>query len=431
MAKPCGPVCNLACGYCFYRPKEALYPGASYRMSRAVLTRFIEETLAAHPQDGEVVFAWQGGEPTLMGLDFFEEAVAMINDRRSSQQRVAHTLQTNGTQLDAAWCQFLAKHHFLVGLSLDGPQVLHDTYRVDMRRRGTFDRVRAAYDELVHHGVDVNLLCAVHAANADCPLDVYRFFRDDLAARYLQFIPIVEREEEPRRSLEESASVHPGPVESPVRAHAHPRSVTPGQFGRFLTEIFDEWVRRDVGRVFVQLFDATLANFAGEPSSLCVTSETCGTALALEFNGDVYSCDHYVDAEHRLGNLQQQRLPAMIDSSEQQRFGRSKRDSLPRQCRDCSVRFACHGGCPKDRFATTSDGEAGLNFLCAGYRHFYQHVTDAMRFMASELRSGRSPANVMREMGRRDTQKRLLALTQGGPCACGSGLSFPECHGRR
>jgi serine-type anaerobic sulfatase-maturating enzyme len=320
---------------------------------------------------------------------------------RRPDQRVQHTIQTNGTLLDDAWGAFLAEHGFLVGLSMDGPADIHDTYRLNKGGRGTFGDVRRGWETLRRHGVEVNILCTVHAANAEHGVEVYRFFRDDLGARYLQLIPIVER-----ATADTLAQANAGwsarsggarPLYTQAGDRVTGRSVTAEQYGRFLIAIFDEWVRRDVGTVFVQMFDSALANWAGEPGAVCVHQETCGLALALEHNGDVYSCDHFVEPRHRLGSIRERHLIELVSSDRQRRFGNAKRDGLPRQCRSCDVRFACHGGCPKDRFVAAPDGESGLNYLCAGYQAFFHHVDAPMRRMADLLRQGRAPAEVMRD----------------------------------
>lgn len=375
LAKPTGAICNLDCKYCFFLSKEELYPDSRFRMSEAVLERYIRQRLESQPQ--EATIAWQGGEPTLMGLKFFRRVMELTQQYRRPGQEIQHTLQTNGTLIDAQWCEFLREHHFLVGLSIDGPRALHDAYRVDKRGRPTFDKVERAARLMQQHGVEFNVLCTVHAQNADRPLEVYRYLRDELGARFIQFIPIVERvNSDGRTLLQEGTTVTE-------------RSVKPETWGRFLIEIFDEWVRRDVGTVFVQMFDAALASWVGAPPALCIFGETCGDAVALEHNGDVYSCDHFVEPNYLLGNIATATLSDLVASPRQRAFGRAKRDSLPKYCRECSVRFACHGECPKNRFTLTPDGEPGLNYLCAGYKAFFTHIDRPMRMMAGLLRQGR------------------------------------------
>ena len=372
LAKPSGAICNLDCSYCFFLSKEELYPGSSFRMGEELLGEYLRQLLESH-RTPEVTVAWQGGEPTLMGLDFFRRAMAMVEELRRPGQQVVHTMQTNATLIDDAWAAFLAEHDVLVGVSVDGPQPLHDAYRVDKGGKPTFARVMRGLDRLVAHGVRWNALTTVHHANEDHGLAVYRFLRDDLAAEHIQLIPIVER---------------PTQVGVPGGDVVTDRSVSPAGYGKFLVEVFDEWVRRDVGQVYVQMFDSTLASFLEVPGSLCVHSETCGTAVALEHNGDLYSCDHFVEPDHLLGNIHSQHLLELVASPQQVAFGRAKRDTLPAYCRSCDVRFACHGGCPKDRFTLTPDGEPGLHYLCPSYQQFFRHVDRPMRFMAAALRSG-------------------------------------------
>lgn len=387
MSKPIGPLCNLRCDYCFYLSKQLLYPGARFRMSDAVLESYIRQLLAAH-RTPEVTVAWQGGEPTLLGVDFYRRAVAYEEQYRKPGTTIQNTLQTNGTLLDDEWCEFLREHRFLVGVSLDGPPELHDVYRPDKRGNGSAARVIRGIRLLQKHGVEFNILTTVNAANAEHPLTVYHFLRDEIGATYLQFIPIVERSD---RDSDESA--------------VSERSVTADQWGRFLIAIFDEWVRRDVGTVFVQMFDAALASWFGVPSGLCLFSETCGNALALEHNGDLYSCDHFVDSAHLLGNILDDGLADLVGSEPQRQFGQAKRDALPAVCRACAFRFACHGECPKNRFIAAPDGDPGLNYLCAGYKAFFTHIDEPMRFMASELRRNRAPANVMAYMVHQDERR--------------------------
>ena len=369
MAKPSGAICNLDCGYCYFLSKERLYPGSRFRMSDATLEAYVRQLIASAHGD-EVTFAWQGGEPTLLGSDFYRRAFALQRRHAPPYLRVVNTFQTNGVALDDAWCALLREHDVLVGLSVDGPREVHDVYRVDKSGAGTFERVMRGYEHLVRHGVEVNLIATVHAANQDHPLRVYRFFRDELGARFLQFIPIVERTA-PSGFQEGTALTE--------------RSVHGADYGRFMSAIFGEWLAHDVGHVYVQLFDVTLAKHLGQ-KGLCVFEETCGDALALEHNGDVYSCDHYVEPNHHLGNLHELPLAGMVGSAQQAAFGAAKRDMLPRQCRGCGVRWLCNGGCPKDRVATTADGEPGLNHLCEGYYAFFTHTAPHMRRMVESIR---------------------------------------------
>ena len=395
MTKPTGAACNLDCSYCFFLSKELLW-GGSQRMDAATLERFVREYLDAQP-DGDVTFAWQGGEPTLRGLGFFREAVRLSETYRRPRQHVQHAIQTNGTLLDDEWASFLAEHRFLVGLSMDGPAGLHDTYRVNKAGRGTYEQVRRGWDVLARHQVDTNILCTVNAANSGHPLEVYRHFRDDLGAEYLQFIPIVERVE---AGHEEAAERGYRDAEGNFVLYrvagegVTSRTVRPDAWGEFLCTIFDEWVRHDVGEVFVQHFDVMLGARFGQ-YSLCVHAPECGTAIAMEHNGDVYSCDHYVEPDYRLGNIAESGFVELVTQPRQRQFGRDKRTTLPRQCRECPVRWACNGGCPKDRILTTTDGEPGLNWLCAGYYRFFTHATPAIETMAGLLGSGRPAADIM------------------------------------
>jgi uncharacterized protein len=405
LAKPSGPICNLDCQYCYFLEKEALYQGDRFRMAPDTLTRYIRQVIEAQPGP-EVTIAWQGGEPTLMGLDFFRRAMDLVERYRRPGQIISHTMQTNATLLTDEWCAFLAEHSYLVGISIDGPRELHDAYRVDKKGRPTFDRVLAGLKRLQAHGVEVNVLCTVNAANQHRPLDVYRFLRDDLDFRHIQLIPIVER------------LYTVGGYGPPVSA----RSVEPKAWGDFLVSIFDEWVVRDVGTVFVSHFDAALASWLGVQPSLCIFNETCGNAVALEHNGDLYSCDHFVDPPYLLGNIGETHLVELMASTSQREFGAAKRSSLPKQCTRCQVRFACHGECPKNRFVVSADGEPGLNYLCAGYLSFFTHIDGLMRIMADLVRSGRYAEEVIGA---------LRSAGRNNPCPCGSGRKAKHCHQQR
>ena len=417
MVKPTGPICNLDCRYCFYLEKERLYPGTSgWAMPHAVLETFVRDYIAA--QDVPVVtFAWQGGEPTLLGLDFFRR-VADLQRRYADGRRIENAIQTNGILVDDEWAAFFAEHAFLVGLSIDGPRELHDRYRVDRGGAPTFDRVMKGVAALKRQGAAFNTLTVVHRDNARAPLDVYRFLKE-AGSGFLQFIPIVERLDGPGLS-------EPG-LSGVGRVAAW--SVDPGDWGGFLSAIFDEWVRHDVGRVFVQMFDVALESWYRGEASLCVFSETCGRALAVEHNGDLYSCDHYVFPAFRLGNIRDTSIGDLVFSPAQQRFGDAKRDTLPDFCRRCDVRFACHGECPKNRFAATPDGEPGLNYLCAGYKRFFTHIDAAMRFMATELAHKQAPANVMIWARALDSERAAAIAGRNDPCPCGSGKKYKRCCG--
>ena len=398
LSKPTGAVCNLDCKYCFFLSKEMLYPGSRFRMADDMLETYIRQLLESQPGP-EIAVAWQGGEPTLMGLDFFKRSIELVERHRRPAQRVAYTLQTNGTKIDDAWAAFFAEHKFLIGLSVDGPRHLHDTYRVDKGGQGSFDQVMEGWRALAARNVDVNILCTVHNANGDHPLEVYTFFRDELGARYVQFIPIVERVTSELLPIANMGwgerGSDPRPLYITEGHHVTGRSVGSEQWGRFLVGVFDEWIKKDVGTVFVQMFDAALASWVGAPPSMCVFAETCGNALAIEHNGDLYSCDHFVEPKHLLGNIKDVHMLELVSSPQQVAFGLAKRDTLPRYCRECDVRFACHGECPKNRFINTPDGEPGLNYLCAGYMAFFKHVDGPMKMMADLLRQGRYADEVM------------------------------------
>jgi uncharacterized protein len=427
LAKPIGPICNLDCKYCFYLEKENLYPDRqgreSWAMAEDVLETYVREYIAA--QDSPVVsFAWQGGEPTLLGVDFFRKVVE-LQKQYSNGKRVDNGFQTNGVLLDDRWSEFLAENRFLVGISIDGPQALHDRYRVDKGGQPTFDHVVRGIGYLKKHDVEFNTLTVVQRHNSHYPLEVYRFLRE-VGSGFMQFIPIVERVAEVP-SPDGLVLISP---DSSAVARVSEWSVEPLQYGRFLCAIFDEWVRHDVGKVFVQLFDVALESWMGLEPGLCVFRQTCGGALAIEHNGDVYSCDHYVYPENRLGNILENPLRAMVDSSQQRKFGSDKLNSLPRYCRECDVRFACNGECPKHRFIKTPEGEAGLNYLCTGYKLFFHHIDPYMRFMAEELRHQRPPANVMAWVRSREVVASQTARPgRNDPCPCGSGRKYKKCCG--
>lgn len=420
LAKPTGAICNLDCAYCFFLDKETFYPGSQFRMSEDLLETYLQQLIDSHQTD-QVTIAWQGGEPTLMGLEFFRNAMTLAEKYRRPGIRLEHTLQTNGTLLDDDWCAFFKENNFLIGISVDGPRHLHDTYRVDKGGGPTFDRVMRGLRLLQKHGVEFNVLTAVNRVNGDHPLDVYRFLRDDAGADWMQFIPVVERINTDGRTLyQEGSSVTD-------------RSVLPDQFGNFLSTIFDEWVRHDVGSVFVQTFEATLRNWLGMPSSgMCVFNETCGLGVALEHNGDLYACDHFVEPSYLLGNIQQKHMIELVASPQQRKFGLDKRSQLPQYCLDCDVRFACRGECPKNRFTTTPDGEPGLNYLCEGLKHFFHHVDYPMKIMAGLISRGHQAVHVMEILAQDQARWEALFSRTGRNdlCPCGSGQKFKHCHGR-
>ncbi len=413
LAKPTGAACNLDCAYCFFLDKEVLYPGSKFRMSEPVLEQYIRQLIEAH-QTNEVNIAWQGGEPTLMGLDFYRRVMGLVEKYRRPGMTFLHTMQTNGTLLDDDWAAFFKEHDFLIGISIDGPPELHDVYRVDKGGKPTLDKVLRGLRVLQKHGVEYNVLTTVNRVNADYPLEVYRFLRDEVGTTWMQFIPVVERINADGLTLYQEGTI------------VSERSVQAEQFGRFLSVIFDEWVQQDVGSVFVQTFEATLRNWLGMGSSgMCVFNETCGTGLAIEHNGDLYSCDHFVEPNYFLGNIQESHMIELVASPQQIKFGQDKRDSLPRYCLECEVRFACHGECPKNRFILTPDGEPGLNYLCAGFMEFFHHVSFPMKIMAGLIRRDREAQEVMEIL-----EQAFTGIHRNDPCPCGSGRKFIQCHGR-
>lgn len=404
MVKSIGPICNLACSYCFYLDKKRLYPQEkNFRMSEELLEDFIRQYIKCQP--GPVVsFAWQGGEPTLRGMDFFEKAVELQNKYVPEGWQVQNAFQTNGILLNNEWCDFFRKNDFLVGISIDGPAELHDVYRSDKEGHPTHKRVLNGLHLLQEHRVEYNVLCAVNNLNAVHPLEVYRFFKDE-GVRYIQFIPIVER------------------IGS---AKVSPRTVRAEDYGRFLVAVFNEWVRNDIGRVFVQVFEECVGLWMGVDPALCTLGKSCGRALIMEHNGDLYSCDHFVSPEYKLGNIQEETLVDMVESPKQKKFGQDKRDALPRYCRECDVRFICNGGCPKDRFLQTPDGEDGLNYLCAGYKQFFNYTAVFMREIARMVGQKRSPLWIQEKM--RELHSSIWKnVGRNDPCPCGSGKKYKKC----
>jgi len=395
MTKPIGPLCNLDCKYCFYLEKERLFPSnENFKMTDEVLEAYIRQYI--EQQDvPEVSFAWQGGEPTLLGVNFFRKVVA-LQKKYAHGKTIFNAFQTNGTLLNEEWATFFAEHQFLVGLSLDGPPRLHDAYRVDKKGGGSYEQVITGLRILKKHHVAFNTLTVVNRINSFKPLEVYRFLRDT-GSGFIQFIPLVERlpDAEAKKLGLDLAMPPRADEEGTARMPVTDWSVEPKQYGEFLCTIFDEWIKRDVGRTFVQIFDVTLGNTMGVGGGLCYFEEKCGTALAMEHNGDVYSCDHYVYPNFKLGNILNHTLGAMVNSEFQQKFGNDKADTLPRYCRECEVRSLCHGECPKHRFIRTPDGEAGLNYLCRAYKRFFNHTAPAMRRMGELLQMGHAPAEIM------------------------------------
>jgi uncharacterized protein len=394
VAKPIGPACNLNCEYCFYLEKQALFsPGEKYRMSDDVLSAFIANYITSQPTP-IVEFVWQGGEPTLLGLDFFKRVIE-LQKPFVKRKTITNSLQTNGTLLTADWCQFLKKHNFMVGISLDGPKEIHDRYRRDRKGNGSFDQVMRGLKLLQEHKVEYNVLACVARESAKHPLDIYRFFKDE-GVEFIQFTPIVER----------LSDAHSGPVglrlagpaaldRKDQQGDVTPWSVIPEEYGDFLIDIYEDWVRHDVGTVFVMNFEWVLNAWIGNPSPVCVHAKQCGRAVVIEHNGDVYACDHCVYPEHKLGNIMTDTLPEMVAKSLRSGFGESKETALPRWCRDCEVLPACQGGCPKHRFATTYYDEPGLQYLCAGYKKFFLHIRKYLRAMATLLENGLPASRVM------------------------------------
>ncbi|MGW8181585.1 MAG: anaerobic sulfatase maturase, partial [bacterium] len=388
------------------------------------LESFVRDYIS-HQRAPVISFAWQGGEPTLLGTQFFRKMIE-FQRRYAAGKRIENAFQTNGILLDDEWGELLSTEGFLVGLSIDGPREMHDRYRVDRGGAPSFDRVMRGLEFLKKHSVEFNTLTCVQRHNSRSPLEVYRFFKE-IGSNFMQFIPIVER-----------VSSEPGPdglslvtANASEPAKVSSWSVKPAQFGRFLSSIFDEWVRQDVGEHFVQIFDIALEAWVGMEPSLCVFRKTCGSALAIEHNGDLYSCDHFVYPENRLGNILESSIASMVSSPQQLKFGQDKLDTLPRYCMNCEVRFVCNGECPKHRFLHTPDGEPGLNYLCAGYKQFFKHIDPYMQFMAAELREQRPPANVMGWSRLRDLESAGKKRPgRNEPCICGSGKKYKKCCGR-
>ena len=388
MLKPAGAHCNLACKYCYYLEKNKLYPTAQrHLMSNEMLEQFTREYIEAQTMS-QVLFTWHGGEPLLRSIDFYRKALS-LQQKYAGGRRIDNVIQTNGTLLTDEWCEFFAQNHWLVGISIDGPQPYHDHYRLTAAGKPSWQKVMQGIKLLKKHGVEWNAMAVVNAYNANHPLEFYRFFKEN-GCQFLQFTPIVERQtrHEDGRTLASLADKNEIPLSE--------ASVTPEQWGYFLCAIFDEWVRKDVGKIFVEIFDCTLANWMGVSPGICAYSKECGHAGVMEHNGDVYSCDHFVFPEYKLGNIRDHSLIDMLYGEQQQEFSRLKHSSLPRQCKECDMEFACHGECPKNRFMKDKYGDSGLNYLCPGYYHYYQHVAPYMDYMKQELMSQRPPSNIMK-----------------------------------
>lgn len=388
MLKPAGAHCNLACKYCYYLEKNKLYPTAQrHLMSDEILEQFTREYIEAQTMS-QVLFTWHGGEPLLRSIDFYRKALS-LQQKYAGGRRIDNVIQTNGTLLTDEWCEFFAQNHWLVGISIDGPQPDHDHYRLTAAGKPSWKKVMQGIKLLKKHGVEWNAMAVVNAYNVNHPLEFYRFFKEN-GCQFLQFTPIVERltRHEDGRTLASLADKNEIPLSE--------ASVAPEQWGYFLCAIFDEWVRKDVGKIFVEIFDCTLANWMGVSPGICAYSKECGHAGVMEHNGDVYSCDHFVFPEYKLGNIRDHSLIDMLYGEQQQEFSRLKHSSLPRQCKECDMEFACHGECPKNRFMKDKYGDSGLNYLCLGYYHYYQHVAPYMDYMKQELMAQRPPSNIMK-----------------------------------
>ena len=396
-------------------------------MTNEVLEAFIRQYMGSQDLP-EVVFSWQGGEPTLLGIDFFSKVVE-VQKKCANGKKVNNAFQTNGILLDDRWCEFLSDHDFLVGLSIDGPRELHDRYRLDKRQRPTFDAVMRGAGFLKKHGTQFNTLTVVNDTNSRHPLKLYRFLKE-MGDGFMQFIPLVEgRSDHRAMELGLSLCLPPVPDDNNHTSAVAPWSVRPKQLADFYIQVFDEWVRKDVGKIFVQFFDVALGNWMGVGSGLCHFAPTCGHATALEHNGDLYSCDHYVYPRYKLGNILERSLAELMESSGQQRFGSDKLDQLTQYCTECQVRFACNGDCPKHRFRGTPDGEPGLSYLCLAYRRVFEHMDPYMRVMADLVDSGSEAAQIMEYVAEEDRQKHFSTAKRNDPCPCGSGRKYKKCCG--
>jgi uncharacterized protein len=422
MLKPAGPSCNLDCTYCYYLEKRKLYPGKKdFRMTDELLEEFIKQFIQAHDVP-VVTFTWQGGEPTLMGLDFYIKALE-LQKKYAGGKTIDNSFQTNGTRLNDDWCKFFNDNKILVGISIDGAEHNHDHYRKTVSGGATFRRAMKGIELLQKHKVEFNTLSCVNDYNVHFASETYRFLKS-IGSVFLQFLPVVERKAEDR--ADNLLTLVPNDYKE--IAVVTEWSVNGKDFGKFLTTIFDEWVRSDVGRYYVQIFDATLANYVGEMPGICVFAETCGDAMVMEHNGDLFSCDHFVYPEYYLGNILEKPMIDLAKSQRQFDFGIDKRNRLPRHCLQCDVRYACHGECPKHRFLTTPDGQPGLNYLCEGYKMFFHHVEPYMDYMSKELKNKRAPANVMNWIRNKENQViKLVIPERNDPCTCGSGKKFKNC----
>ncbi len=407
MVKPIAAVCNLDCTYCYYLEKKDLYPKAKlFRMADDLLESYISQHIAASPSE-TISFSWHGGEATLLGLDYFQRIVELQKKYLPAGRSIRNGMQTNGTMLDDEWCRFLATERFAIGLSIDGPRELHDVYRYAKNGKATHSQVIKAYHMLRQHGVQTDVLCVVHNLNVLQPAAVYRFFKD-LGVEYLQFLPLIMRD---------------------GKGSVTPETVPAEAYGKFLSTIFHEWIRNDIGRIVVQNFDEAARPFFGQEHTLCIWRETCGDVVVVEHNGDFYSCDHFVNREHHLGNVRDTPLAELLERPALREFGSNKRDKLPAYCRKCEVLSLCNGGCPKDRFIKTPDGEEGLNYLCAGLKHYFSYTAPYLLRMGAMWRAQGSLDGFMAQL-RKDEAVSAAALPRAGrndPCPCGSGRKFKRC----
>jgi uncharacterized protein len=426
--KPIGSFCNLDCHYCYYLKKGELYPkGESFRMPDDILEDYIVQHIDAYPEQ-VIRFSWHGGEPTILGLDYFRKIVELQNKHLPSAQRIMNGIQTNGTLLDEDWCRFLADESFAVGISLDGPQEVHDKYRLTKDQKSTFEDTMRGYRLLRQHGVNCDILCVVNAHNVQYPIEVYRFFKE-IEAPYVSFLPMVERQPKPE------SGVSPDTIAATPESRANHKTMLAEMWGDFLCTIFDEWVDQDVGEIKVQIFEEATRTAFDQEHSLCIFRPVCGDIPVVEHNGDFYSCDHFVDIEHRLGNITETPLIELLESPAQRVFGQTKLDTLPRYCLECEVRSMCNGECPKNRFIQTPEGEPGLNYLCVGYKRFFTHCQPFVQEVATQWRKQKLELEQLaprKQATPARTQHRTLIRTgpktgRNDPCPCGSGLKYKKC----
>lgn len=428
MAKPSGARCNMDCTYCFYTEKKDMYGSqATGRMSPELLELFIRQYIESQ-NTAEVVFAWQGGEPTLLGVDYFNTIVTLQQKFRGIK-KISNTLQTNGTLLTDDWCRFFKKHRFLVGISIDGPQEIHDKYRVDKEGSPSFDRVIRGIELLKKHGINFNLLTVINDHNSEYPHEVYNFLKK-VGDGHIQFIPIVERI--PTGDSISPIGLAPPPTLENSAENTIPLSswsVTPEKLAGFYTAIFDKWIRNDVGKTFVQFFDVALGNWLGAGSGLCQFSPSCGTGGALEHNGDLFPCDHYVFPQYKIGNIMNAPLAGLMNSVQQRGFGQAKSVGLAEYCKKCEVLSLCYGDCPKHRFKTSPDGRETVSYLCEAYKKIFTHMTKDLDLMADLIRSGNPARDVMDMLNPDRGKEHGISRGRNSTCPCGSGKKFKKCCG--